>query len=80
MASRRTSSRSSSFKIDDARNDAGAPIRIDFDEESEAQRPDVRLFAFFLDDYHVRRGASMHSRIRWPTSFARRSRRRTWSA
>jgi VWFA-related protein len=34
-------------------------IRTDFDEESEASREDVRLFAIFLDDYHVRRGASM---------------------
>lgn len=36
------------------------PIRSTFDEESEAQREDVRLFAIFLDDYHVRRGASMY--------------------
>lgn len=35
------------------------PIRSDFDEESEAARDDVRLFAIFLDDYHVKRGASM---------------------
>ncbi len=35
------------------------PIRTDYDEESEAGRDDVRLFAIFLDDYHVRRGASM---------------------
>jgi VWFA-related protein len=34
-------------------------IRTDYDEESEAAREDVRLFAVFLDDYHVRRGASM---------------------
>jgi len=34
-------------------------IRTDYDEESEAARDDVRLFAIFLDDYHVRRGASM---------------------
>ncbi|MGH9139552.1 MAG: VWA domain-containing protein [Vicinamibacterales bacterium] len=34
-------------------------IRNDFDEETEAARDDVRLFAIFLDDYHVRRGASM---------------------
>jgi VWFA-related protein len=34
-------------------------IRNDFDEESEAARDDVRLFAIFLDDYHVRRGTSM---------------------
>ena len=35
------------------------PIRNEFDEEREAARPDVRLFAIFLDDYHVRRGASL---------------------
>ena len=34
-------------------------IRTDADEESEAARDDVRLFAVFLDDYHVRRLASM---------------------
>ncbi|HEY2905471.1 MAG TPA: VWA domain-containing protein, partial [Vicinamibacterales bacterium] len=34
-------------------------IRSDYDEESEAAKEDVRLFAIFLDDYHVRRGASM---------------------
>jgi VWFA-related protein len=34
-------------------------IRTDLDEESEAAREDVRLFAVFLDDYHVRRGASL---------------------
>ncbi len=38
------------------------PIRNDYDEESEAARDDVRLFAIFLDDYHVRRGASMTAR------------------
>jgi VWFA-related protein len=37
-------------------------IRTDYDEEAEAARDDVRLFAFFLDDYHVRRGASMVAR------------------
>jgi VWFA-related protein len=37
-------------------------IRTDFDEEEEASRDDVRLFAIFLDDYHVRRGASMAAR------------------
>jgi VWFA-related protein len=31
------------------------PIRSLADEEIESQREDVRLFAFFLDDYHVRR-------------------------
>ncbi len=34
-------------------------IRTDYDEEAEAAKEDVRLFAIFLDDYHVRRGASM---------------------
>src|SRR5215471_13633938 len=34
-------------------------IRTDLDEETEAARDDVRLFAVFLDDYHVRVGASM---------------------
>ena len=37
-------------------------IRTTFDEESEAQREDVRLFAVFLDDYHVRRGAALYAR------------------
>lgn len=37
-------------------------IRTDADEELEAARDDVRLFAIFLDDYHVRRGASMTAR------------------
>jgi VWFA-related protein len=34
-------------------------IRTDEDEQAEAAKDDVRLFAIFLDDYHVRRGASM---------------------
>jgi VWFA-related protein len=34
-------------------------IRTLYDEESEAARDDVRLFAIFLDDYHVRRISSM---------------------
>ena len=37
-------------------------IRSDNDEELEASRDDVRLFAIFLDDYHVRRGASVSVR------------------
>jgi VWFA-related protein len=43
---------------------AGPPrdIRSDSDEELEAGRDDVRLFAIFLDDYHVRRGASVSVR------------------
>ena len=36
-------------------------IRTDDDEESEASRDDVRLFAFFLDDYHVRVENSMQA-------------------
>ncbi|MGE5246516.1 MAG: VWA domain-containing protein [Betaproteobacteria bacterium] len=39
-------------------------IHSDFDEETEAAKDDVRLFAIFLDDYHVRRGTSM--RVRGP--------------
>ncbi len=35
------------------------PIRSDYDEESEAQREDVRIFVILLDDYHVRRSSSM---------------------
>ena len=37
-------------------------IRTDLDEETEASRDDVRLFAFFLDDYHVRLENSMGAR------------------
>ena len=37
-------------------------IRTDEDEESEAARDDVRLFAIFLDDYHVRKIQSMSVR------------------
>ena len=37
-------------------------IRTDYDEEAEASKEDVRLFAIFLDDYHVRRGASLSVR------------------
>ena len=39
-----------------------APIRTDYDEEREAARDDVRLFAIFLDDYHVTRGSSLSMR------------------
>jgi VWFA-related protein len=38
------------------------PIRRDADEEREAKRDDVRLFAIFLDDYHVS-WASQHNAI-----------------
>jgi len=37
-------------------------IRNAIDEQTEAARDDVRLFAFFLDDYHVRLGNSMRAR------------------
>jgi VWFA-related protein len=37
-------------------------IRTDYDEESEAARDDVRLFAIFLDDYHVTRINAMAAR------------------
>jgi VWFA-related protein len=37
-------------------------IRTDADEEEEAARDDVRLFAIFLDDYHVRRESSLVAR------------------
>jgi len=53
-------------KLDGGRIDAikepPKQIRNDYDEESEAARDDVRLFAIFFDDYHVRRGASMSVR------------------
>ena len=38
------------------------PIRSDADEELEAGKDDVRLFGVFLDDYHVREGASLATR------------------
>jgi VWFA-related protein len=37
-------------------------IRTDLDEESEAARDDVRMFAFFMDDYHVRLESGMSAR------------------
>jgi VWFA-related protein len=61
------------FRIDEiAETTPARPIRSLFDEEQEAQRPDVRLFAFFLDDYHVRRGNAMRARIDL-ADFVRRS-------
>jgi VWFA-related protein len=48
--------------VSSAINEPPREIRTDYDEESEASREDVRLFAIFLDDYHVRRGASMSVR------------------
>src|SRR5919202_7106075 len=53
-------------KLDGGRMEAAKEppkqIRSDYDEESEAARDDVRLFAIFLDDYHVRKGASLSVR------------------
>jgi VWFA-related protein len=46
----------------DSIKEAPREIRNDYDEEMEAARDDVRLFAIFLDDYHVRRGASLSVR------------------
>jgi len=48
--------------LSDALKEPPRAIRTDLDEESEAARDDVRLFAIFLDDYHVRRGASLSVR------------------
>ena len=39
--------------------EAPRQIRSDYDEESEAQRDDVRIFVILLDDYHVRRGSGI---------------------
>jgi VWFA-related protein len=36
-----------------------SPIRTQADVEREAERADVRIFAFLLDDYHVRRLTSL---------------------
>jgi VWFA-related protein len=48
--------------IQEASKEPPKEIRTDYDEEAEAARDDVRLFAIFLDDYHVRRGASLAAR------------------
>src|SRR5262245_41605159 len=45
--------------VSEAVKEAPREIRTDNDEEMEAAREDVRLFAIFLDDYHVRRGTSL---------------------
>src|SRR5215467_12097942 len=56
------------IKLDGGRvpTEDGPPraIRNDDDEEREAARDDVRLFAIFLDDYHVRKENSI--RVRQP--------------
>src|SRR4051812_25948272 len=52
-------------KIDElTANTPGVPkeIRSSYDEESEARKPNVRLFILLLDDYHVRRGNDLASR------------------
>lgn len=45
-------------KIDELAVTSTVPkeIRSTYDEESEARKPNVRLFILLLDDYHVRRG------------------------
>jgi hypothetical protein len=42
--------------------EAQRPIRTRADEETAAANEDSRIFAFFLDDYHVRLGNSMAAR------------------
>ena len=48
--------------VADAVKEPPRAIRTEYDEEAEAARDDVRLFAIFLDDYHVRRGSSVAAR------------------
>jgi VWFA-related protein len=43
-------------------NEQPRQVRNAIDEQTEAARDDVRLFAFFLDDYHVRLENSMRAR------------------
>ena len=52
------------IKVDSATpiETSGRPIRTRADEETAAANEDSRIFAFFLDDYHVRLGNSMASR------------------
>jgi VWFA-related protein len=45
-----------------AAGDRPLPIQSDADERTEASRPNTRLFAFFLDEYHVRSADSLHAR------------------
>ena len=54
------------IKVDGNVKPGGPPpkqIRNRNDEELEAARDDVRIFVFFMDDYHVRRGNSMSVRF-----------------
>src|SRR5262249_26387918 len=53
--------------VADAIKEPPREIRTDYDEETEAGRDDVRLFAIFLDDYHVRRGSSLSVRSQLAT-------------
>ena len=46
-------------QVTDAEAEVPRPIRTTYDQETEAARPDTRLFVIVLDDYHVRRGAGM---------------------
>jgi VWFA-related protein len=53
------------IKVDGNPTPGGPPpkqIRNRNDEELEAARDDVRIFVFFMDDYHVRRSNSMSVR------------------
>jgi VWFA-related protein len=53
------------IKVDGNVKPGGPPpkqIRNRNDEELEASRDDVRIFVFFMDDYHVRRANSMSVR------------------
>src|SRR5688572_22157604 len=56
------------FKLINVSDDAGVgtdpprEIRNPIEEQTEAARDDVRLFAIFLDDYHVRLENSMRAR------------------
>ena len=56
------------FKLINVSEDTGVgtdpprEVRNPIDEQTEAARDDVRLFAIFLDDYHVRLENSMRAR------------------
>src|SRR6202163_1748675 len=52
------------FKVDKAgaTDDQALPIQSDADERTEAARPNTRLFAVFLDEYHVSAADSMRTR------------------
>src|ERR1700688_3976372 len=52
------------IKVDKAGATGDQPLQIqsDADERTEAARPNIRLFAFFLDEYHVSPADSMRTR------------------